>query len=789
MLSLGLAALSPVCRGGTCDYWQITVDANGAASPPVKLPPVHASEPPSKENPIQVPVAKSDTAVEYRVLRVPNHAPAAPTIEVVNKGDDTFYYWLLAHVGLLRSPMAGPIVAKGCDGRNIKNIVSWSKTEAYTEYTLLRTSVPEPPAGELQASLLWGKSVTEYADTNGTDLRHDYPCYPKGTTAGSVPIGNGPFLVGVGKGPMAKLKDDAEKALVNAPVADTGELKMIEVPPTRTVSGVQPSKRLDQDIISARNASNEGALRINVLNNQPKGEYDWGGPIGFFIDQRDVAGGHNDAGMYNGNPFKKSFHMAMRIDHSNHTAGQMATFWLGTHKYGEGDNVLFTTHTVSEGLIEDSSDEGTEIFMASAKLKRVACDYVLDADAAKHCTALRATPPTHKPSDPPFNVGTGRPVVNLTQAVGKGVIARVDDDMKVDPSQPDDERSNRVTRLTGEGTEFTKEMEGWYISMDCDSLENGLRQWYRVMRVNSPTSLDIFAYTFFSSSTYLGHAANVVYHGEKYRGGKKAEPRPTPDPKSAKDGKERFIIAPATTIAEYLAPGDKGNLTVLPLKQQWNKGDKLQVVAGPQNNLSLGKLGIGGNLLPQDFAYGFWIHNECSRLSNDPAFYVMGAWRSAMKMELDSRGLSNGLEFIGKANPEGGILVCPPDTNLLRVANLPVVLGSSSKDGEIVFAKGRHDGEKIVGISDKSLALGEWVSLKGGAMLRGKVKLSGDGKATSFTIKFPKAHAAAPYVVASSNLPIGMGVADVTAEGFTVVFSAAPAAGQENVVATWMVME
>ena len=777
-------ALPVACMGGTYQYWQITEDANGSVSAPAKLPPVQAAVPPAKDNPIQVPVAKSDTAVEYRILRVPDFAPAEPTVEVVNKGADTFYYWLVAHVGLLRSPMAGPAVAKGCDARNLKNVVRWPKTEPYTQYTLLRTSTPEPPAGELQATLLWGKGVTEYTDADGSTLRHDYLCYPQGTVAGSAPIGSGPFLVGVGKGPMAKWKDDAEKARVNAPVADTGDLKTIEVPPARTVSGVQPSKNMDQDTINAQNASNEGALRISIKNTQPKEEYDWGGPIGFFIDQRDLAGGHNDYSLYGGGPFKKSFHMALRADQYNATAGQVATLWLNSRKIGEGDDVLFTTHTTSEGLIEDGGDEGTEIFMASANLKRVAGDYELETDAGKHGTKLRA-----KPLDKPVDVGTGRPVVNLTQAVGKGVIVRVDDDMKVDPSLPDDDQANRVTRLTGEGTEFTKEMEGWYLSMDCDSVANGLRQWYRVIRVNSATSLDIYAYTFFSASTYLGHAANVAHHGLKYRGGIKTEPRPVPDPKSAKDGKERFIIAPATTIAEYAAPGDVGNLTVLPLKQPWNKGDKIQVVPGPQNNLSMGKFGIGGNLLPQDFAYGFWIHNDTDRISNDPAFYVMGAWRSAMKMELDSRGLSNGLEFLGKANPDGGILVCPLDTVLLRVTDLPVVLGSSSKGGELVFAKGRNDGEKVVGISDRSLSLGEGASLKGGAMLRGRATLSGDGKAARFTIKFPQAHDAAPYVVASANLPIGMGVGDVTPDGFTAAFATPPPAGRENIAITWMVIE
>lgn len=780
-LAICLAMMLPLaCRAESYQYWQITVDASGAVSAPARLPGIESVAPPSREAPLAVAPKPSETAVEYRILRVPTHAPAMPTVEVVNKGKDTVYYWLVAHVGLLRSPMAGPAVAAGCDMNNLKNIVRWPKTEPYALYTVLRTSTPDAPAGIRQAVRLWGQPVTELIDTNGTRLLHDYPCYPQGTVVGSAPIGNGPYLVGASKGPQAK---GVDAAAVNAPVSDTGELKMFDVAPTRAVSDLQTSKSGDLDTINALNPTNNGAVMINITNNQPKGVYDFGGPMGLYINQRDVAGGHNDYGLYGGSALMKSFHIPLRVDQYNYTAGQMASFVIFGGKYGEGDNVLFTTHTSSEGFTEDGGDEGTEIFMATANVRRVAGDYELTADAPKQSVTLPVKTLKN------VSVGTGRPVVNLTQAVSAGAIVRVDDDMKVDPNEKDYVAANRVTRLTGDGTAFTREMEGWYISLDCDTTDEGLRQWYRVTRVNSPTSLDIYAYTFFSGSTYLGHAANVVYHGEKYRGGIKAEPRPKPDPKSAKDGRERFILAPATTIGEYPAPSGGSALTVLPLARAWNRGDKLQVVAGPQTNLSLGKFGIGGNLLPQDFAYGFWIHNDTNRLSNDPAFYIMGAWRSAVKMELDGRGLSNGLEFLGKANPDGGIFVCPSDTNLLRVTGVPVVLGSSTQTGELLFARGKHDGEKVVGINDHQLALGDNVSLKGGGMLRGRATLSGDGKLAAFTIKFPRAYAAAPFVVAGSNLPLGIGVTKVTAEGFTVTFAAAPPAGKDNVEVTWMVME
>ena len=44
-------------------------------------------------------------------------------------------------------------------------------------------------------------------------------------------------------------------------------------------------------------------------------------------------------------------------------------------------------------------------------------------------------------------------------------------------------------------------------------------------------------------------------------------------------------------------------------------------------------------------------------------------------------------------------------------------------------------------------------------------------------------------MVASANLPIGMGITAVTPAGFTATFASPPPEGKNNVEITWMVQE
>lgn len=737
-------------------YWQLAIFPDGHQVGPTRVANLNSEAPPSKVHPLAVTPIAVAGATEYRLLRIPSEAPAAPAVQVDTPGHDTLYYWLVGHTGLFRSPIVGPAVARQCNARKPKNVISWQKSPLYERYTVLRTDSAQVPSGLVNVLVAWGIDGTSCTDSN-TGTLADYPCFPAGNTEFNAPVGSGTFLVGVSKGEA---------------VNDSGDLQPINLAPAS-------SREQQGNVVTAKNPSRQGALFLNISNDQ-YGAYDWGGPVGLYIDQSDIAGGHNDYWMGGGGPLSKSTHVPFWIWQHSYTAGQVANQIVYSEKMGKGDNVVLNLHNSTEGLIEDGGDEGTELFMASATRNLKVYDYQLAADVPAQGTLLPSTAGVNP-------TGTGRVVVNLSQAVKDGVVSRVDDDMKIDPTLGERYQWNRVTRLTGEGTHWTSAMLGWYISLDCDTRADGIRQWYRVMRVNSPTSLDIYAYTFFSTSTYLGHAANVVYHGLAYRGAYKFEPRATPDPQRAANGRDSYMLAPATTVVDNSLID--GKLHVMPLKQAWKKNEKFQVIAGPQNNISVGKFGIEGNVLPQDFVSGLWIYNWTDRLSNDPGLYLQGGWSKGLVVDLDGRGLSSGVVVNGSANPSGAAYLAPSDTNGLRFDKVPVVLSGRSQSGEVAFTRDRHDGATILSIGKDQLSVGDGVALKGNSLLRGRAVFSGNGTTVAYTIKFPHAYPEAPYLVASPNLPIGMGVTAVKADSATVLFATPPAAGKENIVVTWMVME
>ncbi|OPZ30759.1 MAG: hypothetical protein BWZ02_00608 [Lentisphaerae bacterium ADurb.BinA184] len=758
MLGVGLCACA-----APLEYWQLTVGADGAAAGPVPLQTVERDAPPSAADPVQVTPRPVEGAREYVILRIPSHPPAAPAVEVRRPGQDTLYYWLVGHAGLFRSPIAGPAVAANCDKARTDNRVTWPRTAPYTAVTVLRTDTPEPPAGIQHALIAWGTDKGEAVDTAGALALADYPCHPQGTAAGRAPVGTGPFLVGRSTG-------DA--------ILDTGELKPFAPEPTRSLNEKRPNQ------FQAANPPRAGALNLQIRNDQPGGQYDWGGPVGLNIDQTDLAGGHNDYAQRAGGPHVKSFHIPLYLWQHNFTYGQVANQVVFSEKHGEGDNVIFTVHNTTEGLIEDGGDEGTEVFMSSATRKLTVFDYALAEDAPRLSTRLKV--------GKAGRTGAGRAVVNLSRAVKDGAIVRIDDDMKIVPELPDRHAANRVTRLTGEGTQWTPAMAGWYVSLDCDTRADGIRQWYRVTRVNSPTSMDILAYTYFSPSTYLGHAGNVVRHGAAFRAyagdkGIKHEPRPSPDAKAAPDGREPYQLAPATNIADpSLLDGD---LHVMPLKEAWSRGDTIQVVAGPQNCISIGKFGIHGKLLPQDWVHGLWMHNWSDRLSNAGALVIMGKWNKGVEIILDDEGLSDGVKVTGTAGPAGGAFVAPADTTALRIGDVPVVLAGRSASNEVVFARDTAAGSAILGLGSQRVTLGDGVRLAGNPQVRGRTVLSGDGRTATFTIPFAAPYPEVPHIVASSNLPLGMGVDHVTPEGFSVTYAAPPPAGKDNIAVTWIAVE
>jgi len=82
-------------------------------------------------------------------------------------------------------------------------------------------------------------------DSN-TGALADYPCYPDGNAEYASPVGAGAFLVGSSKGEA---------------VNDTGDLRPINLAPVS-------SREQRDNVVTAKNPSRQGALFLNITNNQ-----------------------------------------------------------------------------------------------------------------------------------------------------------------------------------------------------------------------------------------------------------------------------------------------------------------------------------------------------------------------------------------------------------------------------------------------------------------------------------------------------------------------------------------
>jgi hypothetical protein len=187
--------------------------------------------------------------------------------------------------------------------------------------------------------------------------------------------------------------------------------------------------------------------------------------------------------------------------------------------------------------------------------------------------------------------------------------------------------------------------------------------------------------------------------------------------------------------------------------------------------------------------HGLWVYNWSDRLSNDGALVIMGKWSSGVDVQLDGQGLSSGIRVMGRAHPDGGAYVAPADTTALRISGVPVALAGRTDRGEVAFVRGRADGEAVLSAATNRVAVGAGVTLRGSDRMRGQAVLSGDGETRTFRIAFAQPFEAPPYVVASGDLPVGMGVAAVETGGFDIVFAVPPPAGEDNIRVTWMAME
>jgi hypothetical protein len=476
----------------------------------------------------------------------------------------------------------------------------------------------------------------------------------------------------------------------------------------------------------------KGTVMISAQNRAQTPQYSWDLVNALAIHQDNIAGGLN---VYPGVPgihheTAKNTYNGIDIHQFNYTPGQHSPYLTFMYNYGLGDNVLFHAALDQAGQNRTAGDEGSEFFSLHMS-RRLAVDHAkLGADAKAGNLYLRIE----------GNLGTiagARGIVNLTQKYTAG-LAHVEG--------PD-------AIAAGTNTAWTPAMEGRWISFDADTTKKGIRQWYLVEKHISSTRLQLWAPTYWGKYKYKGNARV--------------------------DG--AYQLCPYTEMADGNANSYNEGLRVTPLTCDWKKGDELEAIAGPQTTFRLGWWEMGGEFLPQDHVAGLGLVYNGDKPTSEGALITYN-WAIALEVHKSEVGvaLMDGAKVGLQAYKDTPALI-----SCIRDDPYRFEL-SQDTNGFVINQK---DGPRWLGLGVNGLTLYDQTTIKGNDRTRGTARFSGDGKTTAFTIKFPAAFAAMPFVVASANVPLGMGVTEVTPAGFVVAFAAPPAAGSDNILVTWMAQE
>jgi hypothetical protein len=468
---------------------------------------------------------------------------------------------------------------------------------------------------------------------------------------------------------------------------------------------------------------------FNSQNFTKTPQYSWDMVNALTIHQDNFAGGLN---VYPGVPgihheSAKNTYNGIDIHQFNYTPGQHSPYLTFMFNYGRGDNVFMHMAGEQYGQNREAGDEGTEFF--SLHLSRR-----LASNRAKLATDAKLGDQFIRPEQGLGIVAGSRGIVNLTQKFTAGT-ARVES-----------------CQAVGTGTNWTAEMEGRWISFDADTTKNGHRQWYLIERFMSPTRLQLVARTYWGKYNYKGSARA--------------------------DG--AYMICPYTEMADGDANRYSEGLKVTPLSTDWKKGDEIEAIAGPQTTFRLGWWEMGGEFLPQDHAAGLGIAWNGDKPTSEGALITYN-WGIGMEVHNGSTGMvlyntKTGIQAY--RDNEALISVIRDDPYRFQLAQ--------NQNGFVIEDHGKRP---WVSLGAKGVTVHGNGTITGGARTRGRSTFSGDGQKVAFSIPFPAKFDAAPFVVASSNLPIGMGVTAVTPDGCTVTFATPPLAGKDNIVVTWMVQE
>ncbi len=711
----------------TIRYWAFARDARGQTE--YSAPAVVTTAPAvlSKENAVVLTIAPVAGATEYGVVTSRVEIPSGVKVDVGQAGDRTFYYWVQARsCRAVYSPLAGPFKVEKCAAKP-QNKVTWAALGAQFSY-VYRTETPEPPLG--WRACLVGDRVEGAEWTDALDVPSSIVVDPAGTPL-IPPEGQGRYLVGASPNPV---------------IADEGQ-KLSDVLLYNLNTTDARNRQLRPDLGTFTPASDNGQFEINVERKLPAPGDSWDIAASLTVRQKNTSGGFNR--YYGPAAYRtsgKNTHAAVNVYQTNLTPGQQSAFFAQVHNFGNGDVPLFQASINNYGQNRTGGDEGAEFFSLHMSRSLTQDEAKLAADAPRGSRRLRLASS--------LTVATDRGIVNLSQAYRDG-LAKVSGEGY---NEMGDLRIHGPV-AKGNGTRWTPAMEGWAISFDADTRPDGIRQWYRVERFVAPDALKLFCYTYWSAP------------GNVYKG------------KANADGK--YLLCPYAEMQEG-PPGD--GLYVTPLAVDWKAGDQLMGVAGPQATTRFGWLEFGGKFLPQDHVAGLALSYSGDKEPGEGALQVYGngtqyRWPRALEVHNAKTGL---LLITGV---DVGVESWVPEAVAFRAHTGGETMQDLryDKQGFHVETRTAKGAEPSVSLGANGLRLHRG-TLAGNERTRGRVTLAGDGRKTEFEVVFPIPFAAAPFVVASADLPLGLGVRGVKPDRFLVVFAQPPAADAKAVV-TWMAQE
>lgn len=769
---------------GEACYWVVAEDAQRRLTS--VSPPTHVQNLPDaldENNYASIKVTPIEEAAKYYILKTaPLAEPAPATVEVANPGEATYYYWIVACNGFRQSQVYGPYPAENC-GDPQGNVITWNRVYGASWYHLYRT---ESPLGRtycvvglqlgMDPQFRPGMYGSGHQETKMTDrgLSYGVVGYPA-TPIGKPPLGEGKFLLAQTAGEEVQDQGQPLKIFLVPNVNET------EVRPVTVPADNQPNIRTHGMAVLDTRASLENLARPSFIAHYAALQ------INSFLE----AGAHSEYQDTPGSPGWKSTIENIASHQTSHCGSQTIQMHGYQRNYGSGDTIWFSPSTTVWGPNDDNGDEGCYSIRASVSRVLEEINDTLAEDALRGSVTLAVAGGNYG------NAGTGRVVVNLSQAYIEGRIRRVGN---VD--------------VHGKGTNWTKEMKGRWISFDVDTVK-GHRMWYQVVDVQGPTEVTILARTGWSSACNLGYS-RFIYDPEQ---ADHASPMWTnshanitlPEEKVEAAREGGYMICPGSLLGNPWKSGK--TLNVEPLRETWKAGDEIQIAPGPQAYVYLARFMLFGDYLPQDDVGGIQIANYGNRAGNFPGLQIgnPGAanFTRGIDVSLARHGMGDGVVVqaatgwderglpTGSSGAWRGAFIAPVNIPALRdeYRGCPYpIFVRPEEDIKTASLQFRAPNQAVLmQLNRDNITINSPLHLNGALygseQTRGKAIFSGDGQLRQFTIKFARAFAGEPFVTISTNQFAHARLAQVAADHMTIEFEEAPEAGEDNVVIYWMAQQ